>query len=132
MSRFLRFVLYILRISDKGCLGVYCQSNLLDRMLRLHSYQLVLKTIVLIFNTAHKMGCCEYCYWLGRYNLWHVKSGSLNYPFIVGIIKPVFFIFFFERYAPTATSVLLFIIFIFVLFLILCFWHLHYVIFVFQ
>ena len=23
---------------------------------------LALKTIVLIFNTTHKMGCCEYCY----------------------------------------------------------------------
>ena len=36
----LRFVFYIVIISDQGCLGVYCrQSNLLDRMLRLHSYQ---------------------------------------------------------------------------------------------
>ena len=26
---------------------------------------LVLNTIVLIFNATHKMGCCEYCYWLG-------------------------------------------------------------------
>ena len=43
---------------------------------------LVLKTIVLIFNTTHKMGCCEYCYWLGWYNIWRVKSGSLNYPFL--------------------------------------------------
>ena len=41
-----------------------------------------LKTIVLIFNTTHKMGCCKYCYWLGWYNIRRVKSGSLNYPFL--------------------------------------------------
>ena len=29
----------MVRISDQGCLGAYSQSNLLDRMLRLHSYQ---------------------------------------------------------------------------------------------
>ena len=39
IGKFLRFVFYIVRISDQGCLGVYRQSNLLDRMLRLHSYQ---------------------------------------------------------------------------------------------
>ena len=35
----LRFAFYVSRISDKGCLGVYSQSNQLDRMLRQHSYQ---------------------------------------------------------------------------------------------
>ena len=35
----LRFAFYVARISDKGCLGVYSQSNQLDRMLRQHSYQ---------------------------------------------------------------------------------------------
>ena len=37
---------------------------------------LVLKTIVLVFNTSHKIGCCKYCYWLGSYNLWWVKLQS--------------------------------------------------------
>ena len=37
--KLLRFAFHIVRISDQGCLGVYSQSNLLDRMLRLHSYQ---------------------------------------------------------------------------------------------
>ena len=41
---------------------------------------LVLKNIVLIFNTIHKMGCCEYCYWLEWYNTCCVKLGSINYP----------------------------------------------------
>ena len=36
---FLPFVFYIVRISDQGCFGLYSQYNLLDRMLRLHSYQ---------------------------------------------------------------------------------------------
>ena len=31
--------LIIVRNSDQGCLGVYSQSNLLDWMLLLHSYQ---------------------------------------------------------------------------------------------
>ena len=31
---------------------------------------LVPKTIVLIFNTTHKMECCKCWYWLGWYNLW--------------------------------------------------------------
>ena len=48
----------------------YCNCTLIN---------LFLKTIVLIFNTTHKMECCECCYWLGWYNLWRVKSGSLNY-----------------------------------------------------
>ena len=39
IARFLRFVFYIVRISDQGCFEVYSQSNLLDRMLRQHSYQ---------------------------------------------------------------------------------------------
>ena len=52
-----------------GC----CDSTLIN---------LVLKTFLLIFNTTHKMGCCEYCYWLGWYNIRRVKSGSLNYPFL--------------------------------------------------
>ena len=37
--KLLRFVFHIVRISDQGCLWVYSQSNLLDRMLQLHSYQ---------------------------------------------------------------------------------------------
>ena len=52
---------------------------------------LVLKTFLLIFNTIHKMGCCEYCYWLRWSTIRRVKSGSLKYPFLgqqlmVGII----------------------------------------------
>ena len=39
IARFLRFVFYIVRISNQGCFEVYSQSNLLDRMLRQHSYQ---------------------------------------------------------------------------------------------
>ena len=39
IARFLRFVFFIVRNSDQVCLGVYSQSNLLDRMLLLHSYQ---------------------------------------------------------------------------------------------
>ena len=39
-------------------------------------------TIVIIFNTTHKMGCCEYWYCLGWYNIWYMKSESLNYPFL--------------------------------------------------
>ena len=39
IARFLRFVFYIAGISDKGCFGVYSQSKVLHRMLRLHSYQ---------------------------------------------------------------------------------------------
>ena len=42
----------------------------------------VLKIMVLIFNTTHKIGCCEYCYQLGWHNIWRVKSGPLNCPFI--------------------------------------------------
>ena len=34
---------------------------------------LVLKTIVLIFNTTHKIGRCKYWYWLERYNLWCIS-----------------------------------------------------------
>ena len=52
-----------------GC----CDSTLIN---------LVLKTFLLMFNTTHKMGCCEYCYWLGWYNIQRVKSGSLSYPFL--------------------------------------------------
>ena len=36
---FLRFVFYIVRLSEQGCFGVYDQSNLLHKMLRMHSYQ---------------------------------------------------------------------------------------------
>ena len=43
---------------------------------------LALKTILLIFITTQKMWCCEYWYWFGWYNLWCVKWGSLNYPFL--------------------------------------------------
>ena len=39
IARFLRFVFYIVRISDQGCFEVYNQCNLLDRMLEQHSYQ---------------------------------------------------------------------------------------------
>ena len=39
IARFLRFVFYVVRISDQGCFEVYIQSNLLDRMLQRHSYQ---------------------------------------------------------------------------------------------
>ena len=39
MARFLHFIFYIIRTSDQRCFGVYSQSNLLDRMLQLHSYQ---------------------------------------------------------------------------------------------
>ena len=49
IARFLRFVCCI--VSDQRCLRVYSQSNLLDRMLRLFSYQ----TCPLIINTIHKM-----------------------------------------------------------------------------
>ena len=57
---------------------------------------LVLKIIVLMLNTAHKMGC-KYCYWLGWYNMWRVKSGSLNYPFLGFLNNPfiIFYYFFF-------------------------------------
>ena len=39
IARVLRFVFYIVRISDQGCFEMYSQSNLLDRMLRQHPYQ---------------------------------------------------------------------------------------------
>ena len=39
IAKFLHFVFYIAKISDQGCFGVYSQSNLLDRMLQLQSYQ---------------------------------------------------------------------------------------------
>ena len=39
IARFLRFVFYVVNISDQGCLGMYSQSNLLDRMLGLDSYE---------------------------------------------------------------------------------------------
>ena len=84
---------------------------------------LVLKTIVLIFNTIHKMGCCEYCYWLGWYNIWCMKSGSRN---------PLFL---FPKEMSTCNNFCLIIYcyyHFFILFLILCFWYLHYVIFAFQ
>ena len=67
IARFLRFVYYIVRICDQESLGVYSQSNLLDRMLRLHTFQPCSQdylTIVLIFNTTQKMVCYEYCYCL--------------------------------------------------------------------
>ena len=35
----LRFIYYIVRIFDQRCFGVYSLSNLLNRMLRLHSFQ---------------------------------------------------------------------------------------------
>ena len=45
-------------------------------------FNLILKiTILLTFNTTHKMECYEYWYSLGWYNLWCVKLRSLNYPF---------------------------------------------------
>ena len=44
------------------------------------SINLVLKTFVLIFNTIHKMGCCEYYCWLGWCNTRRAKSGSFDYP----------------------------------------------------
>ena len=37
---------------------------------------LVIKAIVLIFSPTHKIGCCEYCFWLGWYNTWCVKLAS--------------------------------------------------------
>ena len=36
---FLRFAFSIVRIFDQGCFEVYSQSNLLDTILRQHSYQ---------------------------------------------------------------------------------------------
>ena len=39
IARFLRFAFYIVRISNQGCFDVYSQSNLLERILRQHSYQ---------------------------------------------------------------------------------------------
>ena len=82
----------------------YCDSTLIN---------LVLKTIVLIFNTTHKMGCCEYCYWLGWYSIWRVKSESLNYPFLgqqfmVGIIQPNLLGFFREIYNHLQRMILAF------------------------
>ena len=72
--------------------------------------KLVLETIVLIFNTTHKVGCCKYWYCL----VWYITS-----------------LFFLERDAPTKTFVLLFIYLLFLL-LVLYFWYLHYADFAFQ
>ena len=38
-AMFLRFVFSIVRIFDQGCFEVYSQSNLIDTILRQHSYQ---------------------------------------------------------------------------------------------
>ena len=47
---FLRFLFYIVRISDQGCLEVYSQSHLRDRMLRLHSYQPCLQEYFTLYS----------------------------------------------------------------------------------
>ena len=39
IARFLCFAFYIVRISDQGCLGMYTQSNLLDKILQVQSFQ---------------------------------------------------------------------------------------------
>ena len=70
IARFLGFVYYIVRISDEQSLGVYNQSNLLDRMFWLYFFQPCpqdLFTFVLIFNATYKIRCCEYWYCLGWY-----------------------------------------------------------------
>ena len=53
----------------------YCDCTLIN---------LVLKTIVLIFYTNHKMDCCEYCYWLTDwgdiiYNAWNRDPLTIHF-----------------------------------------------------
>ena len=86
-------VLHFNRISEQGYLGVYSQSNLLDRMLRLHCYQSCSQENLTNIQYNPQDEYWEYWYWLGWYDFWRVKWGSLNYPFLgqqfmVGIIWP--------------------------------------------
>ena len=67
-----------------------------------------------------------YWYWLGWYNLWCLKLGSLNYPFLIAVQGRYYIMHLFSRkYVPTATLVLLFVLvnFFKILFLIFCFWY---------
>ena len=60
--------------------------------------------IILIFNKTHKIGCCENCYWLGWFDIWRVKSGSLNYHGRFYVTRPFLYL---ERYIPIKTFVFL-------------------------
>ena len=73
------FIFYIVRISDKNVLSSIVNPTYLIGCCDYTLINLVLKTIVLIFKTTHKMECCEYWYCFGWYNSWDVKSESLNY-----------------------------------------------------
>ena len=77
-------VLYIV-LSEfliKGVLECKVSSTYLIECCDCTPFNLILKiTILLTFNTTHKMECYEYWYSLGWYNLWCVKLRSLNYPF---------------------------------------------------
>ena len=78
---------------------------------------LVCKTIVLIFNTTHKMGCCEY--WTDRgdiiYDTWKLDLSTIHFLDNVAVHsrllcnQPFFFL---EKYAPTTTFALIFVFFI--------------------
>ena len=60
--------------------------------------------IILIFNKTHKIGCCENCYWLGWFDIWRVKSGSLNYHGRFYVTRPFLYL---ERCIPIKTFVFL-------------------------
>ena len=65
IARFLHFVFYIFEISDQGCLGSIVNPTYLIGFCDCTVINLALKTIVLIFNITHKMGCCERWYLFG-------------------------------------------------------------------
>ena len=114
---------------------MYSQSYLVDRMMQLHSYQPCPEDYCtnIQYNPQDEM--LQMLLLIGWHNLWRVKSGSLDYPFLgSGIavhdryyIARLFFLW--EIYTYGIFSIYYFYL---CLFFILCFWHLHYMIFAFQ
>ena len=118
---------------NKDVLECVVNPNYVIRCCDCTLINLDLKTILLIFNTTHKIGCCEFSTdWDDIiYDTWnqdlltiHFSDSSSRRYYMTH-----FLFIFLERYAPSTTFVLSFVYF---LFLKLCFWYLHYVIFVFQ
>ena len=119
------FIFYIVRISDKNVLSSIVNATYLIGCCDYTLINLVLKTIVLIFKTIHKMECCEYWYCFGWYNSWDVKSESLNY-----YTTRLSFFFWRDMYLQQFCCCCCFVLF--VLFPIVCFWYLYYMISAFQ
>ena len=74
IARFLRLYFILSKFLTKDVLECIVNPTYLIECCNCN----LIKIISLIFNTTHEMGCCKYWYWLGWYNLWCVKSGSLT------------------------------------------------------